>query len=166
MKKTHVSMSLCIAAAALAASPARALEAGQAAPDFSLQGAKGAISAADLKGKLTYVDFWASWCGPCKQSFPWLNEMQAKYGAKGFQVVGINLDKKREDAERFLAATPAAFTIGYDAQGDSAKRFEIKGMPSSVLVGPDGKVIATHSGFREDERKELEERIAGALAAK
>lgn len=167
MSKIRNSLSLAVLAAATClALPSQALEAGQAAPEFKLDGLKGPVSSGELKGKVTYVDFWASWCGPCKQSFPWLNEMQAKYGAKGFQVVGINLDKKRDDADKFLAETPASFTIAFDASGDSPKRFQIKGMPSSVLIGPDGKVIAAHNGFREEERKELEERIAKALAAK
>jgi hemin uptake protein HemP len=95
-----------------------------------------------------------------------MNDMQAKYGPKGLTIIGINVDKKREDADKFLADTPASFTIAFDAAGDSPRRFEIKGMPSSVLVGPDGKVIATHNGFREEERKELEERITRALGAK
>ena len=121
------------------------------------------VDLADFKGKLTYVDFWASWCGPCRQSFPWMNEMQAKYGARGLQVVGINLDRKRDDAERFLAELPATFTIAFDAAGDSAKRFGVKGMPTSVLVGPDGKVLYMHTGFRDEERAQLEGRIAAAL---
>jgi thiol-disulfide isomerase/thioredoxin len=167
MSRTRSSLSFVVlAVAASLAQPSLALESGQPAPEFKVAGPKGALGSADLKGKVTYVDFWASWCGPCKQSFPWLNEMQAKYGAKGFQVIGINLDKKREDADKFLAETPASFTIAFDAAGDSPRRFEIKGMPSSVLVGPDGKVIAIHNGFREEERKELEERITRALGAK
>lgn len=121
------------------------------------------VDLANFKGKLTYVDFWASWCGPCRQSFPWMNEMQAKYGARGLQVVGINLDRKRDDAERFLAELPATFTIAFDAAGDSAKRFGVKGMPTSVLIGPDGKVLYMHTGFRNEERAQLEGRIAAAL---
>ena len=121
------------------------------------------VDLADFKGKLTYVDFWASWCGPCRQSFPWMNEMQAKYAARGLQVVGINLDRKRDDAERFLAELPATFTIAFDAAGDSAKRFGVKGMPTSVLIGPDGKVLYMHTGFRDEERAQLEGRIAAAL---
>lgn len=151
-----------LCASALCA-PALALDAGQPAPDLNLPTASGTLGAKDLKGKLTYLDFWASWCGPCKQSFPWMNEMQAKYGSQGFQVIAVNLDKKREDAERFLAEVPARFPVGFDPQGASAKQFQIKGMPSSVLIGADGRVIATHSGFRDDERGALEAGIRAAL---
>lgn len=156
--------SLLLAAAMLCCGSARALEAGDAAPALEVPGATAPINLAALKGKVVYVDFWASWCAPCKQSFPWMNEMQAKYGDRGFQIVAVNVDTKREDADKFLAEVPAKFTIGYDAKGDSPKRFQIKGMPSSVLVGPDGKVIKVHAGFRPDERKAQEEAIVAALA--
>jgi cytochrome c biogenesis protein CcmG/thiol:disulfide interchange protein DsbE len=142
---------------------ARSLEAGTPAPDLNLPGLKDGVNLAGLKGKVVYVDFWASWCGPCKQSFPFMNELQAKYRAQGFEVLAINLDAKRDEADKFLAEVPAQFTVAFDAKGDSAKRFEIKGMPSSFLIGRDGKVAAAHRGFKEQDRKELESRIAQAL---
>jgi peroxiredoxin len=150
----------------LMAGPARALDAGQAAPEFNLPGRAAAVKLADLHGKLVYLDFWASWCGPCKQSFPWMNEMQARYGARGLQVLAISLDAKHEDAERFLAEVPARFAIAYDARGDTARQYAIKGMPSSVLIGPDGRVIALHNGFRDAQRAELEASILAALPTK
>jgi thiol-disulfide isomerase/thioredoxin len=153
-----------LAAGLLCATEARALEPGQPAPAIELAGQKASVSLAKLQGKLVYVDFWASWCGPCKQSFPWMNEMQAKYGAKGLQIVAINVDAKREDADRFLADVPANFLVAFDSQGDSPKRYQIKGMPSSVLVGPNGKILRIHSGFRPDERRALEEAIVAGLA--
>ncbi|ARN21509.1 TlpA family protein disulfide reductase [Piscinibacter gummiphilus] len=156
--------SLLLAALVAFTGSAMALEAGQAAPALDVAGAKDPVSLSALKGKVVYVDFWASWCAPCKQSFPWMNEMQAKYGNRGLQIVAVNVDAKREDADRFLAEVPANFVIGYDAKGDSPKRFQIKGMPSSVLVGPDGQVIKVHAGFRPDERKAQEDAIVAALA--
>ncbi len=165
MKLIHNTLGAALigAAALLGAAPAWSLEPGQVAPAIELAGTKGAVSLAKLQGKLVYVDFWASWCGPCKQSFPWMNEMQAKYGAKGLQVLAINVDAKREDADKFLAEVPANFLVAFDSKGDSPKQYQIKGMPSSVLVGPDGKVIQVHSGFRADERKALEDAIVASL---
>lgn len=154
-----------LAAGLMAGLAASAAEPGQPAPAFELPGSKGTVSLQTLKGRVVYVDFWASWCGPCKQSFPWMNEMQAKYGPRGLQVVGVNLDARTADAEKFLAEVPAHFAVAYDPKGDSARRYQIKGMPSSVLVGADGKVIKLHAGFREDERKALEDAIVAALAA-
>lgn len=152
-------------AAALSASPAFALEKGAPAPQFDLQGMDGAVQLAKLTGKVVYVDFWASWCGPCRQSFPWMNEMQAKYGPRGLQIVGVNVDAKSEDAKTFLATTPAKFTIAFDPKGATPRQYGIKGMPSSVLIGPDGKVLLEHSGFRDADRAELEAKIQSALGA-
>jgi thiol-disulfide isomerase/thioredoxin len=148
-----------LAASALAVVP------GQAAPDIDLDNGTVTQKLSSLKGKVVYVDFWASWCGPCRQSFPWMNEMQSKYGAQGLQVVGVNLDAKKADADQFLSHWPAKFNVAFDAKGDTAKRFEVKGMPTSVLIGADGKVLAVHQGFKDEDRKELEARFASALAA-
>ena len=117
---------------------AGAVAPGEPVPDIELPGASSAKKLSALKGKLVYVDFWASWCGPCKQSFPWMNEMHRKYSARGLHIVAINLDAKRSDADRFLATSPAEFALAFDSSGDSAKRMAVKGMPTSVLVGSDG----------------------------
>jgi thiol-disulfide isomerase/thioredoxin len=146
-----------------AAPAALALDVGQSAPAVELPGLPAAVKLADLQGKLVYLDFWASWCGPCKQSFPWMNEMQARYGARGLKVVAINLDARREDADKFLAEVPARFVVAFDAKGDSARRYAIKGMPTSVLIGPAGQVLAIHNGFRDSQRGELEAAIVAAL---
>lgn len=165
MHKNWYRAAVMLAVSLLTSAVAWAAEPGQPAPLFDLPGAKGQVALQQLKGKVVYVDFWASWCGPCKQSFPWMNEMQAKYGPRGLQIVGVNLDAKTADAEKFLADVPARFTVAFDPKGDTAKRYAIKGMPSSVLVGADGKVVKVHAGFREEERKALEEAIVAALAA-
>jgi thiol-disulfide isomerase/thioredoxin len=156
-------LKMMMLAALLAASSAQALEKGAPAPQFDLPGLDGAIKLAKLQGKVVYVDFWASWCGPCRQSFPWMNEMQARYGGKGLQIVGVNVDAKSEDARQFLTTTPARFAIAFDPQGATPRSYGIKGMPSSVLIGPDGKVLLEHSGFREADRAELESKIQSAL---
>lgn len=155
-----------VAIASLVAAPAWSLETGKPAPDLELQGLNEPVTLAGLRGKVVYVDFWASWCGPCKQSFPFMNELQGKYRSQGLEIVAVNLDAKRSDADKFLAETPARFTVAFDAKGDSARRFDVKSMPSSYLIGRDGSVVALHKGFKDEERKELESRIAQALAAK
>ena len=148
-----------------AASPiALAVSPGDAAPAFTLPDASGlSVDSAKLRGKVIYVDFWASWCAPCRRSFPWMNEMTQKYGAKGLAVVAINLDKKRDDADKFLRHTPAAFTVLYDAAGTTPANWQVKGMPSSYLVDTAGKVVLRESGFKDERKAEIEEKIRAAL---
>jgi cytochrome c biogenesis protein CcmG/thiol:disulfide interchange protein DsbE len=157
---------LAAAAALLCALPAPALERGQSAPRFELKGVDGSVRLDQYRGKYVYLDFWASWCGPCRQSFPWMNEMQAKYGAQGLQVIGVNVDAKTEEARSFLVDTPARFIVAFDPAGAAPLSYGIKGMPSSVLIGPDGKIVFEHSGFRAADRAELENKIKLTLGAK
>ena len=167
MKKIRVpSTTLFLILASLPGLPALAVETGQAAPAFELPGRTGAVRLSDFKGKTVYLDFWASWCGPCKQSFPWMNDMQARYGSKGLQVVGINLDQKRGDAQAFLNGTPASFEVAFDDAGKIPQGYAIKGMPTSLLIGPDGKVLMVHNGFKDADRAELERQIKQAMNIK
>ena len=153
-----------LAAMMLGSSFARATESGEPAPAFTLPTAKGDAVALDkLRGKVVYVDFWASWCGPCRRSFPWMTEMQQKYGPRGFTVVAINVDKKRADAERFLAQNPAGFTVVYDEAGATPSAYAVKGMPSSYLVDVRGNVTFVERGFLDEHKAELEQRIAALV---
>jgi thiol-disulfide isomerase/thioredoxin len=160
----RIALAICVIVSAAAAS---ALSVGEAAPAFALPTATGETVALDkLKGRVVYVDFWASWCGPCRRSFPWMNELQQKYGSAGFSVVGVNVDKRRSDAEKFLQQTPATFTIVYDPAGKTPEAYGVKGMPSSYLVDASGKVVAVESGFRDEQKAEFEARIKTLLPAR
>jgi len=142
----------------------RLLDVGTQAPALALPDAKGApLSPAD--GKVRLVDFWASWCGPCRHSFPWMNEMQEKYGAQGLQIVGVNVDEERADADGFLAKVPAKFQVVFDASGKTPAAWAVKGMPTSFLVGRDGKVVSQHQGFNQADTADAEAAIKAALAA-
>jgi cytochrome c biogenesis protein CcmG/thiol:disulfide interchange protein DsbE len=156
-------MRASLAALALAVSvPAAAIQPGSPAPAFALPGAKSDVALTDYRGKFVYVDFWASWCVPCRKSFPWMNQLQQKFAGQ-LAVVAVNVDAQRADAERFLASVPASFTVAYDPAGRTPGAYGIKGMPSSVLVDPDGKVVFEHAGFRDDTAAKLEARIAEAI---
>jgi len=147
------------------ASSARAAAPGAAAPVFALPTASGeTVSLAPLRGRVVYVDFWASWCAPCRRSFPWMNALQARYGKDGFTIVGINVDKRRDDAERFLRDTPASFTIAYDANGATPAAYDVKGMPSSYLIDRKGNVVAVEEGFHDERRDDVEAQIRALLA--
>ncbi|MFZ4524250.1 MAG: TlpA disulfide reductase family protein [Chlorobium sp.] len=143
-----------------------ALNAGSHAPDFQLPGAQGTVTLSKATGSLIYVDFWASWCGPCKQSFPWMNAMQDKYRSQGLQIIGVNVDGKSEDAKKFIAQTPAHFTVAFDPNGITPRQYGVKGMPTSFLIGRDGKIIFQHSGFNAAAGETLEKEIKAALEAK
>jgi len=146
------------------ASHASAVAVGDPAPPLSLPDAKGAtVSLAALKGKVVYVDFWASWCAPCRRSFPWMGEMQQKYGPKGFVVLAVNVDKKRSDADRFLAVTPGAFTIVFDPTGATPTAWDVKGMPTSFVVDRQGRVVSIDAGFRDDMKPALEAKLQAVL---
>jgi thiol-disulfide isomerase/thioredoxin len=146
------------------ASPAHAAAPGDVAPPLALASATGEpVSLEALRGKVVYVDFWASWCGPCKRSFPWMAEMQRKYGEQGFVVLAVNVDKKRADAERFLQSVPAPFTVVFDEAGRVPAAWNVRAMPTSVLVDATGRVVAVESGFRDERKAEVEARIRAAL---
>jgi cytochrome c biogenesis protein CcmG/thiol:disulfide interchange protein DsbE len=117
----------------------------------------------EISGRVVLVDFWASWCAPCRRSFPWMNSMLERYGDQGLQIIGVNVDKERSLAAEFLAETPADFELRYDPAGALAERFDVQAMPSSFLLDPEGKVIATHFGFRFADADEYEASIVAAL---
>lgn len=132
--------------------------------DFELPSQQGAVSLKQQLGKVVYVDFWASWCTPCRQSFPFMNALQKKYGTGGLRIIAINLDQKDEDAQIFLGKNPAQFLVAYDPQGNVAKQYKVLGMPSSFLIGRDGKLLFTHRGFKLADQAMLEAKIQQALA--
>ncbi len=134
------------------------------APDIDLPCIDGSVKLAELKGKVVYLDFWASWCEPCKKSFPWLHDIKQRYAEKGFEVVAVNLDKDRKLADEFLKVMDVNFVVAFDESGDSASSYKLKGMPSSYLIGRDGKLYASHIGFREKDKNKLEQAIKELLA--
>lgn len=138
----------------------------EAAPDFKLNSAKGMLELSKMKGKVVYLDFWASWCIPCRKSFPWMNELHKKYKDQGLEVIGVNLDKSREPIDAFLAKTPADFTIAYDPSGVAAATYKVTGMPSSYIIDKTGQLQVAHIGFRDKDKEEIEAQIKALLTGK
>jgi thiol-disulfide isomerase/thioredoxin len=145
------------------AAPAKAVQLGQPMPEVLLDTPDGPRQLLSAQARLTYVDFWASWCGPCRQSFPWMNAMQAKYGASGLRIVAVSVDAKRADADQFLLHNPATFAIAFDRAGAFAKSTDVKTMPTSLLLDHRGRVLLVHQGFANKDRETLEAAIADAL---
>ena len=161
MKILSLLLSL-LAASALptwAAGPAESGAAAGTVPGFSLPTRDGKVEADSLRGKVVLVDFWASWCVPCKQSFPWLHEMHDRYAGNGLRIVAINLDKQREKSEAFLQANPVPFTVAYDPLGKTAEAFRVKAMPTSFLLNRAGELVYTHAGFDRKDAAAFEQRI-------
>jgi cytochrome c biogenesis protein CcmG/thiol:disulfide interchange protein DsbE len=115
------------------------------------------------RGKVVVLDFWASWCTPCRHSIPWLNELQARYGQRGLVVVGVNTDPERADADRFMRSVPIKFPVVFDPEGRLAAHYKIPGMPTSMVFDREGHLLRSHIGFRDAERAAREQEIFALL---
>ena len=136
---------------------------GDAFPDLAPFKLEGKVPDA-LKGKVVMIDFWASWCEPCKQSFPAMQDLHHRYGDKGLVIVAINVDENRSDMEDFLKKNAATFAVVRDAGQKLVAHAGIATMPSSFLIDRDGKVRFVHTGYRGAEtKKKYEEEIQSLL---
>ena len=151
---------LLVALPALARPTAPA--AGGPAPSFRLPGRAGTVCLDSLRGRVVYVDFWASWCDPCRRSFPWLNTLRERYAGRGLTIVAINLDKDRQAADAFLEQFPADFLVAYDPAGRTAEAYRVSAMPSSFLIGPTGTLLSSHAGFDPRKADQVEALIQAA----
>jgi thiol-disulfide isomerase/thioredoxin len=127
--------------------------------------------AADLdlnayRGKVVYLDFWASWCGPCKQSFPWMETLKDAYGRQGLTVIAVNLDMDRADADKFLERFRPTFEVRFDPKGELAALYKVRAMPSSVLIDRHGVARFTHEGYRPVDGAAYEAQVRELLAEK
>lgn len=117
-----------------------------------------------LRGRVVYLDFWASWCEPCRRSFPWMQQMKQSYEAQGLTIVAVNLDHDRADANSFLRRFKPDFQIRFDPSGQWAERFKLRGMPTSIVIDRHGVVRFTHVGFRPDDGPTYTRQIEELLA--
>src|SRR5471030_2938428 len=116
------------------------------------------------RGRVVYLDFWASWCGPCRQSFPWMETMKSTYEGQGLDIVAVNLDTHRADADRFLKQFQPTFDLRFDPKGELAEFYKVRGMPSSVLIDRHGVTRFTHAGFRPVDGPTYEAQVRALLA--
>lgn len=133
------------------------------APSFSLPGTSTEVSLEQNRGSVVYLDFWASWCAPCRKSFPWMNEIQGRYKDAGLTIIAINLDESRDLADKFLKTMDIDFNVAFDRSGDTATDFNIMAMPSSFLIDRNGNIIHKHLGFRQKDKIAIEQSIREAL---
>ncbi len=160
MKKTLLFISSLILTMGLSAQAA-AVSVGENAPQFSLPQLEGGkkLSLSAYRGKVVYVDFWASWCGPCRQSLPLMNEVRNKLKSKGFEVLAVNLDEEPEAGLAFLKQFPVDYPVVSDTQGKTPELYGVQGMPTSYLIDRKGQVQLVHVGFKKSDMAELEHQI-------
>ncbi len=156
-------LAVAIACAIAGIRPAAPASRPISAPSFRLPTASGTVALDSLRGKVVYLDFWASWCQPCQRSFPWMNQLQERYAPRGLAVVAINLDKSRAAADAFLEKYPATFAVAFDSTGRTAEAYRVPAMPTSFLIARDGTVLHSHAGFDPRKTGEMEKRIEAAL---
>ncbi|MEE8412590.1 MAG: TlpA disulfide reductase family protein [Acidobacteriota bacterium] len=118
-----------------------------ALPGATFAGEPDLLDLGQWEGQVILLDFWASWCGPCAESFPWMSEMSRKYGEQGLVIVAINLDAERPNADRFLADHPSSFKHVFDPDGILAEAYGVQTMPTSIIIDRSGHPVARHQGF-------------------
>jgi hypothetical protein len=124
------------------------------------------IDLSQLKGKVVLLDFWASWCGPCRKSLPLYNDLGKHFAGQPFEIVAVSVDASKEDALGFLQKFPLDYLVGWDATGKLAETYEVPGMPSSYVITPAGVVQHVHKGFHDGEIEKLKQEIQALLPAK
>lgn len=127
------------------------------APDFSLPEIKSQKihSLKDYRGKVIYLDFWASWCGPCRQSLPALDRFQAEIDSSEFEVIAINLDAEPQDGLAFLQKYPVNYTVLNDGSGSTSRDYNLVGIPTSVLIAKNGEIVRSFQGFHPNHLEKL-----------
>ena len=116
------------------------------------------------KGKVVYLDFWATWCPPCKKSMPFLNSLRNELVDQGFEIIAINVDEDSEDAYKLLQKRPVDYVIAMDPSGNCPKEYDVTAMPSAYLIDRNGVMRYVHLGFRKNDEKEIYSRIKELLA--
>jgi peroxiredoxin len=134
------------------------------APSFTLPSRSGdMVSLEQLKGQVVMLNFWASWCGPCRQEMPLLDQMHKRYSSLGFTLLGVNVEANTKDAERWLADTPVSFPILFDKDSKVSKLYNVSAMPSTVFIDRKGNVRYLHRGYKPGDESEYLNQIRALL---
>lgn len=148
MQKTVINLFAVVALMAVAL-VGHTKEMSEPAPDFTLKGQQGEnLRLEDFRGQVVMLNFWASWCGPCRQEMPVMDEIQSKYKDLGFTVLAVSVDKNPAEANRFLEAVPVDFPILYDTESSVSELYGIDAMPSTVMIDRNGNARFLHRGYK------------------
>lgn len=141
-----------------------AAQAADAAPDFTLKANGGGnLRLSEHRGEVILLNFWASWCGPCRQEMPLLETLHQRYGELGFSVLGVNVDKDPAKAAQLLRDIPVSFPVLLDDQGSVAARYDVSAMPTTVLIDRDGNMRYLHRGFKPGYEDSYEQQIKALI---
>jgi len=134
------------------------------APSFTLPSRSGdTVSLEQLKGKVVMINFWASWCGPCRQEMPLLDQMYKRYSPLGFTLLGVNVEANSKDAEKLLANVPVSFPVLFDTENKVSKLYDVNAMPSTVFIDRQGNVRYLHRGYKPGDEGEYLNQIRALL---
>lgn len=148
----------------IAMAPANSTPGITPAPTFALPGKSGeSIDLAKLKGQVVMLNFWASWCGPCRTEMPLMDQIYKKYSAAGFTMLGVNVDTDSTDAQKFLSQVPVTFPIAFDRDNKVSKMYDVAAMPSTVFIDRKGNVRALHRGYKAGDEAEYLAQIRALL---
>jgi len=150
--------------AALALMASAQASAPQAAPEFALPDATGStVSLADFEGQVVLINFWASWCGPCREEMPLLDQLSDRYGPLGFTMLGVNVEEDSTLADQFLEGTPVDFPILYDRENSVSQLYDVIAMPTTVIVDRQGQVRFVHHGYEPGNENEYQDQIRALI---
>ena len=156
-----ITVGLAVALTALSAS---AVDIEGPAPDFTLQARDGGtVSVSDLRGQVVMINFWATWCGPCRQEMPHLEALYERYGELGFSLLGVNVEEDPSGADKFLEETPVTFPILFDPENAVSKLYDVVAMPSTVIIDRAGNVRFVHHGYEPGYENDYQTQIRTLL---
>jgi peroxiredoxin len=152
-----------LAAALVLSLPALADSTGPA-PAFTLAAKGGSnVSLSQYKGQVVMINFWASWCGPCREEMPLLESIYKKYNKLGFTMIGVNVEPDSKAADEWLKATPVSFPILYDTDSKVSKLYDVAGMPSTVIIDRNGNLRKLHRGYKPGDENEYLDSIRALI---
>lgn len=155
---------LALVAGALFVPLAGAEKLSEPAPDFTLESMQGGeVSLSDLEGDVVLINFWATWCAPCREEMPHLEAIYQRYGDLGFTLLGVNVEEDSSDASEFLAETPVSFPILFDPENRVSELYDVVAMPSTVIIGRDGTMRHIHHGYQPGYEQDYQAQVRALL---
>lgn len=141
-------------------SPANAAAGAGPAPNFTLKSLSGKnLKLSEMTGNVVLINFWASWCGPCREEMPLLNDLHKKYGPLGFTVLGVNVEEDSKNARGFLKDFPVDFPVLLDNKNQVSKQYNVVAMPTTVVVDRDGNMRFLHKGYKAGDEKKYRKMV-------